>query len=90
MTNKVNSTTLTFTAVDGEPDFMLNVEWEPSLAAALEAVGGDEDKLPPSHKMMLLIVGKVLSPSLSFGDPNKSSKDEVSTARIAREAQRSH
>lgn len=84
MTNKVNTTTLTFSAVEGEPDFMLNVDWEPSLAEALSAVDGDESKLPPSHKMMLLIIGKVLSPSLTFGDPSKSSKEEVEAAEIAR------
>lgn len=85
MTNKVNTTTLTFSAVEGEPDFMLNVDWEPSLAEALAAVGGDESKLPPSHKMMLLIVGKVLSPALTFGDPSKSSKEEQHAAKVARD-----
>jgi hypothetical protein len=74
MTNKVNSTSLTFTAVEGADDFMLDVQWSPTLAEALEAVGGDENKLPPSHKMMLLIVGKVLSPAIAFNRSETTDK----------------
>lgn len=64
--NRVYTASMTFSSVEGEDHFTLDVDWKPSLVQALEDVGGDEQKLPPSYRMMLGMISNVLNPSVAY------------------------
>lgn len=64
--NRTYQTSMTFSSVEGNDYFTLDVDWKPSLAVALADVGGDEEKLPPAYKMMLGLIANAINPSTDY------------------------